>query len=63
VKFGWDLRKNEFNIYNPGGAGNSGWFTGNYSFTGEITSGTHTGGNPVNALADFLLRDVKTSGR
>jgi hypothetical protein len=62
IKFGWDLRKNEFNIYNPGGTGNSGWFTGNYTFTGEITSGTHTGGNPVNSLADFLLGDIKTSG-
>ena len=62
VKFGWDLRKNEFNIYNPGGTGNSGWFTGSYTFTGEITSGTHTGGNPVNSLADFLLGDIKTSG-
>jgi hypothetical protein len=62
IKFGFDLRKDEFNIYNPGGTGNSGWFTGNYTFTGEITSATHTGGNPVNALADFLLGDVKTSG-
>lgn len=61
-KFGWDLRKNEFNIYNPGGTGNSGWFTGNYSFTGEITNATHNGGNPINALADFLLGKVKTSG-
>ena len=62
AKFGVELRKDEFNIYNPGGTGNSGWFTGNYTFTGEITSATHTGGNPVNALADFLLGDIKTSG-
>jgi len=62
VKIGFDLRKDEFNIYNPGGTGNSGWFTGNYTFTGEITSATHTGGNPINALADFLLGEVKTSG-
>jgi hypothetical protein len=62
IKFGFDLRKNQFNIYNPGGTGNSGWFTGNYTFTGEITSATHNGGNPVNALADFLLGDIKTSG-
>ena len=62
VKFGWDLRKDQFNIYNPGGTGNSGWFTGNYTFTGEITSPTHNGGNPINALADFLLGDIKTSG-
>jgi hypothetical protein len=62
VKFGFDLRKDQFNIYNPGGTGNSGWFTGNYTFTGEVTSSTHNGGNPVNSLADFLLGDVKTSG-
>src|ERR1051326_2223044 len=62
VKFGFDLRKNQFNIYNPGGTGNSGWFTGNYTFTGKITSATHNGGNPVNSLADFLLGDIKTSG-
>jgi len=62
LKFGVDLRKNEFNIYNPGGTGNSGWFTGNYTFTGELTSAKNTSGNPINALADFLLGDVKTSG-
>lgn len=62
LKFGWDMRKNEFNIYNPGGTGNSGWFTGNYTFTGEITNVTHNGSNPINALADFLLGKVKTSG-
>ena len=62
VKIGFDLRKDEFNIYNPGGTGNSGWFTGNYTFTGEITSATHTGGNPINALADLLLGAIKTSG-
>jgi hypothetical protein len=62
VKVGFDLRKDQFNIYNPGGTGNSGWFTGNYTFTGEITSSTHNGGNPINSLADFLLGDIKTSG-
>jgi hypothetical protein len=62
VKFGVDLRKNQFNIYNPGGTGNSGWFTGNYSFTGEITSATHNSGNIVNSLGDFLLGSIKTSG-
>lgn len=61
IKFGFDLRKDEFNIYNPGGTGNSGAFTGTYSFTGEITSGTHNSGNPINALADFLLGSIKTS--
>ena len=62
VKTGFDLRKNQFNIYNPGGTGNSGWFTGNYTFNGEITSATHNSGNPVNSLADFLLGAVKSSG-
>jgi Carboxypeptidase regulatory-like domain/TonB dependent receptor-like, beta-barrel/TonB-dependent Receptor Plug Domain len=62
VKFGVDLRKNQFNIYNPGGTGNSGWFTGQYTFNGEITSSTHNSGNPVNSLADFLLGAVKSSG-
>src|SRR5262249_11304537 len=62
VKFGADLRKNQFNIYNPGGTGNSGWFTGNYTFNGEITSATHNSGNAVNSLGDFLLGAVKSSG-
>jgi outer membrane receptor protein involved in Fe transport len=62
VKLGFDLRKDQFNIYNPGGTGNSGWFTGNYTFNGEITSPTHNSGNPVNAMADFLLGTVKSSG-
>jgi len=62
LKFGFDLRKDQFNIYNPGGTGNSGWFTGNYTFTGEITSSTHSGGSPVNSLSDFLLGDIKSSG-
>jgi hypothetical protein len=62
VKFGVDLRKDQFNIYNPGSTNVSGWFTGNYTFTGEITSPTHTAGNPVNSMADFLLGDIKTSG-
>lgn len=62
VKFGWDLRKNQFNIYNPGGTGTSGFYTGSYTFTGEITSATRNAGNPINALADFLLGAVKNSG-
>lgn len=62
VKFGVELRKDEFNIYNPGGTGNSGWFTGNYTFDGSITSKSNTSGDAVNSLADFLLGDIKTSG-
>jgi outer membrane receptor protein involved in Fe transport len=62
LKFGADLRKDQFNIYNPGGTGVTGWFTGNYTFNGTITSVGHTSGNPVNSLADFLLGDIATSG-
>ena len=61
LKFGYDLRKNQFNIYNPGGTGNSGAFTGTYAFTGEITSPTRNSGNGINAMADFLLGQIKTS--
>ena len=62
VKFGADLRKDQFNIYNPGSTNVSGWYTGNYTFTGEMTSTGHVTGNPVNSLADFLLGDIATSG-
>ncbi len=55
AKFGLQLRKNQFNVFNPGGN-----YTGIYSFNGEITSTTRTGGNPVNALADFLLGQIQT---
>src|SRR5262249_2606607 len=50
VKSGWQLRKNQFNVFNPGGL-----FTGRYSFNGELTSPNRSAGNPVHALADFLL--------
>jgi Carboxypeptidase regulatory-like domain/TonB-dependent Receptor Plug Domain len=56
LKTGTQLRFNQFNVFNPGGL-----FTGVYDFNGEITSRTRTGGNPVNALADFLLGQVKTA--
>lgn len=56
IKFGGQLRKNQFNVYNPGGL-----WAGLYSFNGETTSPTRVGGNAVNALADFLLGNVKTS--
>jgi outer membrane receptor protein involved in Fe transport len=55
LKVAFELRKDEFNIFNPGG-------TGNNTFTGEMTNLTHNGGNPINSLADFLLGDVKSSG-
>ena len=56
VKTGVQLRFNQFNVFNPGGL-----FTGVYDFTGELTSPTRASGNPVNALADFLLGQVKTA--
>jgi hypothetical protein len=55
VKFGWQLRKNQFNVFNPGGL----WM-GRYSFNGEITSSNRSAGNPVHALADFLLGQIQT---
>jgi hypothetical protein len=56
IKAGAQLRLNQFDVFNPGGL-----FTGVYDFTGEISSPTRAGGNPVNALADFLLGQVKTA--
>jgi hypothetical protein len=56
LRAGTQLRFNQFNVFNPGGL-----FTGVYDFTGEITSTARTSGNPVNALADFLLGQVKTA--
>ncbi len=56
LKTGVQYRLNQFNVFNPGGL-----FTGLYDFTGEITSSSRTAGNPVNALADFLLGQVKTA--
>jgi hypothetical protein len=55
-KFGFQLRKNQFNVFNPGGL-----FTGLYNFNGQITSPNRAPGNPVNALADFLMGQVKTA--
>jgi hypothetical protein len=55
-KGGFQLRKNQFNVFNPGGN-----FTGIYNFTGQLTSSTQVGGNPVNSLADMLLGLVKTA--
>ncbi len=56
LKGGAQFRFNGFDVFNPGGL-----FTGAYDFTGEITSSTRATGNPVNALADFLLGQVKTA--
>ncbi len=43
-------------MFNAGGA-----YAGVYNFNGEVTSPTNAGGNPVNALADFLLGKVQTA--
>ena len=56
IKVGALLRKDEVNLFNSGTA-----FQGSYSFTGEITDITGSGGKATNGLADFLLGQVKTS--
>ncbi len=56
IQFGGELRKNQFDDYNPIADVN-----GSYSFDGSITSAKNTSGDAVNALADFLLGDIKTS--
>lgn len=56
IKFGGQLRKNQFNVFNPGGL-----WAGLYSFNGETTSPARVGGNAVHALGEFLLGNVKTA--
>lgn len=56
IKTGVQIRKNQFNVFNPGGS-----FAGIYSFNGEMSSNTRAGGNPIHALSDFLLGLVQTS--
>ncbi|MBL8179905.1 MAG: TonB-dependent receptor [Bryobacterales bacterium] len=56
VKAGAQVRKNQFNVFNPGGS-----FAGIYSFNGELSSNTRTGGNPIHALGDFLQGLVQSS--
>jgi hypothetical protein len=55
-KGGFQLRKNQFNVFNPGGN-----FAGIYNFNGQLTSATQVSGNPVNSIADMLLGLVKTA--
>ena len=55
VQFGFQLRKDQFDDLNPGGDVN-----GSFTFDGSITSGRNSSGDPINALADFLLGDIKT---
>lgn len=56
MQFGFELRKNQFDDFNPIADMN-----GSYTFDGSITSAKNTTGDPINSLADFLLGDVKTS--
>ncbi len=56
IKTGFQIRKNQFNVFNPGGA-----FTGVYNFNGELSSQQRTGGNPIHALSDFLQGYVANS--
>ena len=56
LRSGVQLRFNQFNVFNPGGR-----FAGIYNFNGEITSPNRAAGNPVNALADFLLGQIQNA--
>ena len=56
VKTGFQLRKNQFNVFNPGGN-----FAGVYNFNGQLSSPLRSAGNPIHALADFLQGYVKTA--
>ncbi len=56
VKSGFQLRKNQFNVFNPGGN-----FAGVYNFTGQLSSPQRSAGNPIHALADFLQGYIKTA--
>jgi Carboxypeptidase regulatory-like domain/TonB-dependent Receptor Plug Domain/TonB dependent receptor len=56
LQFGLQLRKNEFDDFNPIADVN-----GSYTFDGSITSPKNASGDAINALADFLLGDIKTS--
>jgi hypothetical protein len=56
LQFGVQLRKNQFDDFNPNADVN-----GSYTFDGSITSTKNASGDAINALADFLLGDIKTS--
>jgi hypothetical protein len=55
IQFGFQLRKDQFDDLNPTGDVN-----GSFTFDGSITNGKNSSGDPINALADFLLGDIKT---
>jgi Carboxypeptidase regulatory-like domain/TonB-dependent Receptor Plug Domain/TonB dependent receptor len=55
LQFGFQLRKDQFDDLNPTADVN-----GSFTFDGSITNGKNSSGDPINALADFLLGDIKT---
>ena len=55
IQFGFQLRKDQFDDLNPTADVN-----GSFTFDGSITNGKNSSGDPINALADFLLGDIKT---
>ena len=55
IQFGFQLRKDQFDDLNPTGDVN-----GSFSFDGSITNAKNSSGDAINALADFLLGDIKT---
>ena len=56
VKFGFEMRRNQFNTYSPASV-----FMGQYNFGGTITNKGSVGGNAINSLADFLLGTVTSA--
>jgi hypothetical protein len=56
LQFGVQLRKNEFDDFNPIQD-----FNGEYTFSGSMTSPKNASGDAINELADFLLGDIYTS--
>jgi Carboxypeptidase regulatory-like domain/TonB-dependent Receptor Plug Domain/TonB dependent receptor-like, beta-barrel len=55
IQFGFQLRKDQFDDLNPTADVN-----GSFAFDGSITNAKSSSGDPINALADFLLGDIKT---
>ncbi len=55
IQFGFQLRKDQFDDLNPTADVN-----GSFAFNGEITNRKNNSGDAINALADFLLGDIKT---
>jgi hypothetical protein len=55
LQFGFQLRKDQFDDLNPTADVN-----GSFTFDGSITNGKNSSGDAINALADFLLGDIKT---